>query len=198
MRRRGFSLLEVMVAIAILAGSLVALTVAISRSVQASAHARMMTVATSLCRMQLTETEEKFIVDGFTDDAFSVEEKGDFEDPQFKRFHWTRTIDKIQLPTVDEIQTAATKKLQDTQTQAGQGTSSIPGLSGTGGSGGSGGAGGALGGGALGAVLGPVKEMLEQGIRRVTVRVLWDEPGRPGQQVEVVAFYTDPRRIPVF
>ena len=39
--------------------------------------------------------------------------------------------------------------------------------------------------------------MLEQGIRRVSVRVLWDEPGLPNQMVEVVTFYTDMRRIPV-
>jgi hypothetical protein len=43
----------------------------------------------------------------------------------------------------------------------------------------------------------PVKQMLEEGIRRVTVRVNWDEPGLPNQQVEVVTFYTDMRRIPL-
>jgi len=46
-------------------------------------------------------------------------------------------------------------------------------------------------------MLGPVKEMLEQGIRRVTVKVLWDEPGLPDQQVEVVAFFTDVRKAPL-
>ena len=49
----------------------------------------------------------------------------------------------------------------------------------------------------MGGLLGPVKEMLEQGIRRVTVRVWWDEPALPDQKVEVVTFYTDMRRIPV-
>jgi hypothetical protein len=39
--------------------------------------------------------------------------------------------------------------------------------------------------------------MLEQGIRKVTVRVKWDEPGLPDQQVEVVAFFTDVRKAPL-
>ncbi len=182
-----------MIAIAILAGALTTLTVAVSHSVQAAYHARMMSTATYLCRHQIVELEEKFIVDGFTDDALTVQEKGDFEDAAFKRFHWTHTIDKITLPTVDEIQSAATKALQDKQQIASQAQSSLGG-GGTGSSGSSSG----VGPQAMQGLLGPVKEMLEQGIRRVTVRVVWDEPGRKDQQVEVVTFYTDMRRIPVF
>ena len=49
----------------------------------------------------------------------------------------------------------------------------------------------------MGGFLGPVKEMLEQGIRRVTVRVKWHEAGVGDQQVELVAFYTDMRRLPL-
>jgi hypothetical protein len=45
-------------------------------------------------------------------------------------------------------------------------------------------------------MIGPVKEMLEQGIRRVTVRISWEEPGMGPQKVEVVTFYTDMRRVP--
>jgi len=39
--------------------------------------------------------------------------------------------------------------------------------------------------------------MLEQGIRRVTVRVMWNEPGVGQQKVELVAYYTDMRRLPM-
>jgi general secretion pathway protein I len=192
--KKGFTLLEVMIAIAILAGALTTLIVAVSRSVQAASHARFMSSATYLCRQQLVELEDKFIVDGFTDDAGVVEEKGEFDEPAFKRFRWTRTIEKITLPTVDEIQTAATKALQDKQQIASQAQSAMPG--GIGGD--SGGSQSGFGPQAMQGMLGPVKEMLEQGIRRVTIRVLWDEPGRRDQQVEVVAFYTDPRRLPSF
>ena len=187
-RERAFTLLEVMVAMTILAGALLGLTLGVSRSVAASQHARFMTQATFLCRQQLVQLEDSFIVDGFTDDSFTKEDKGDFEDPAFKRFRWSRTIEKIRLPAVDQIQSAATKALEGKQ-QVGADLTKAAGAPGGGSS--------PLSGGMLGGMLGPVKDMLEQGIRRVTVRVLWDEPGRPDQVVEVVAFYTDMRRIPI-
>jgi general secretion pathway protein I len=185
MRPRGFSLLEVMVAMAILSGALLGVSVTISRSVAASHHARMMSQATFLLRQQIVTLEEKFVVDGFTDDAGVVEEKGEFEDPAYKRFRWTRTVEKIRLPSVEQIQTAATKAMEQAQ-QIGGGKKPESGKSQS-----------PLNPGSVGGMLGPVKEMLEQGIRKVTVRVLWDEPGRPDQQVEVATFYTDMRRIPV-
>ena len=188
----GFSLLEVMVAMAILAGALTSISVAVSRSVATSNHARMMTTATFLCRQKLVEREEKFIVDGFTDDSLQVQEKGDFEDPNFKRFRWELTIDKLTLPSTDQIQAAATKVLQDKQSAVATATGSA---SSSNGSGSNSVAGANAATGAMSGMLGPVKDMLEQGIRRVGMKVFWDEPGRPNQFIEVVTFYTDMRRI---
>jgi general secretion pathway protein I len=186
-RAAGFTLLEVMIAMAILAVALTGLTLALARSVRASQHARFMTQATFLARKLLVEQENDFITEGFKDDVAVKEEKGEFEDKAFQRFRWTRTTEKIRLPSADQIQAAATKLLQDKQSEAGQGKSSSSSGSSQGGNLTSG----------MGGLLGPVKEMLEQGIRRVTVRVWWDEPALPDQKVEVVTFYTDMRRIPV-
>lgn len=187
-RAAGFTLLEVMIAMAILSVALTGLTLALARSVRASQHARFMTQATFLCRKLLVEQENDFITEGFKDDVAVKEEKGEFEDKAFQRFRWTRTTEKIRLPSADQMQAAATKLLQDKQTEAGQASSAkAPSSSGQGGNLTSG----------MGGLLGPVKEMLEQGIRRVTVRVWWDEPALPDQKVEVVTFYTDMRRIPV-
>lgn len=193
---RGFSLLEVMVAVAILSIALSGLTVTLSRAVRAANHARLMTTATFLCRQKLVETEDKFVVDGFTDEAGIKEETGDFKDQIYQnanygRYTWSRTIERIRLPAAADMQSAATKLLQDRQQIAGGDSSSTPPPSSPGGGGAS-----SLTGG-LGNMLGPVKEMLEQGIRRVTVRVMWYEPGPGDQRVEVVSFYTDMRRIPV-
>jgi general secretion pathway protein I len=184
----GFTLLEVMIAMAILAVALTGLSLALARSVRASQHARLMTQATFLCRKLLVEQENDFITEGFKDDVAVKEEKGQFEDKAFQRYRWSRTTEKIRLPSAEQIQAAATKLLQDKQTAAGQGSSAAkPPTSGSSGNLTSG----------MGGLLGPVKEMLEQGIRRVTVRVLWDEPALGEQKVEVVTFYTDMRRIPV-
>jgi len=191
--QRGFSLLEVMIAMAILSGALTGLTLTLGRAVRAANHARLMTTATFLCRAKLVELEDKFIIDGFTDEAGNAEKHGDFKegpykDDAFKRYTWTTIVDKIRLPNAQDMQAAATKLIQDRQ-QAGSSGSSSPSSSSS-----SDPTGGGLG-STMGSMLGPVKEMLEQGIRRVTVRVEWNEPGAPDQRVEVVAFYTDMRRL---
>lgn len=196
-RRAGFSLLEVMIAMAILSGALTGLTLTLGRAVRAANHARLMTTATFLCRAKLVELEDKFVVDGFTDEAGSAEKHGDFKegpykDDAFKRYQWTTLIEKIRLPNAQDMQAAATKLIQDRQ-QAGSGSGSTPAAPSP--SGGTD-AGGGLG-SSMGSMLGPVKEMLEQGIRRVTVRISWDEPGALDQRVEVVAFYTDMRRLSI-
>lgn len=192
-RTAGFTLLEVMIAVAILAVSLMALSLTMIRSLRASHHARLMTQATFLCRLKFGEIENDFVVDGFKDDAGTVEKKGVFDDPLFKNFSWSYTMQKIELPTEDKIQTAATKLIQDKQKAGESAAAEAGGPRATAGSGsGSSGLSGSVGG-----VLGPVKQMLEQGIRRVTMRVLWNEPGLPEQKVEVVTFYTDMRRIPL-
>jgi general secretion pathway protein I len=192
-RSAGFTLLEVMVAVAILAVSLMALSLTMIRSVRASQHARLMTQATFLCRLKFGDLENGFVVDGFTDDAGIVEKKGEFDDPLFKNFHWSYAIQKIELPSADKIQTAATKLLQDKQKTSESAAAEVGGPRANAGS--SSASSGLSGG--MGSFLGPVKQMLEQGIRRVTMRVLWNEPGLPEQKVEVVTFYTDMRRIPL-
>ena len=190
----GFTLLEVMIAVAILSVSLMALSLTVIRSLRASHHARLMTQATFLCRLKFGEIEDEFVVDGFKDDAGTVEKKGTFDDPLFKTFSWSYTMQKIELPNADQIQTAATKLLQEKQ-KAGESAAADVGGPRAGAAGASASSGGLSG--SLGGVLGPVKQMLEQGIRRVTMRVTWDEPGLPEQKVEVVTFYTDMRRIPL-
>ncbi|HEY8923597.1 MAG TPA: hypothetical protein VIU64_04400, partial [Polyangia bacterium] len=41
----------------------------------------------------------------------------------------------------------------------------------------------------------PVRVGLEESVRRVTVRVFWQERGRPEQSVEVVMYVTDPAKL---
>jgi general secretion pathway protein I len=191
MRRRGFSLLEVMVALAILAGALTAISVSIGLSVRSSTHARLISQATFLCRQRLVELEDGFVVNGFTDDAGVKEEGGVFDDPGLKRFRWAYRIERVRLPSTDQLQSAATRLLQNRQQIGAPGApGSSPGSSSSGSSN------SGLNTGMMGSLLGPVKDTLEQGIRKVTVQVLWTEPGQPEQSVQVVAFYTDMRRMP--
>ncbi|MFO0619922.1 MAG: prepilin-type N-terminal cleavage/methylation domain-containing protein [Polyangia bacterium] len=185
-RRAGFTLLEVMIAMAILSVSLVGLYLTTGRAIRISMHARSMTQATFLCRQKMAEIQNEFVTEGFKDEAGAKEDRGDFPDPAFKQFRYVTIIEKIRLPATDQLQSAATKMLQDKQSAAGKDKPSSSSSS----------SGSNMASGMSG-MLGPVKEMLEQGIRRVTVKVLWDEPGLPDQQVEVVAFFTDVRKAPL-
>jgi hypothetical protein len=36
---------------------------------------------------------------------------------------------------------------------------------------------------------------LQESVRKLTVRVKWNEPGKPEQSIEVVNFLTDPSRL---
>lgn len=216
--RRGFTLLELMVAISILALGLTWLVEATMRAVQAQNHAKLVTAGTFLARQVMVDLEDELQEKGLQDDAFASEKEGTFDNVGFKRFVWRRVVDKIVLPSQSDVQSA----LGAATTGGGLGglanggglggTSGIggftggPGLGGLGGPGGPG-AGGLAGLGGAGSTpgaaastgmfasqFGMVKDILEQGIRMVTVKVVWYENGRE-QTVEVKEYLTDPRRV---
>jgi general secretion pathway protein I len=84
--RRGFTLLEVMVALAILAMSLMAVADIISGSVANHTYARELAQATLLARGKMVELEQKFEDDGFKD--FDETLDGDFEDQGHAEMKW--------------------------------------------------------------------------------------------------------------
>ena len=50
-------------------------------------------------------------------------------------------------------------------------------------------------GGLMGSFLDPIRLGLQESVRRVTVKVIWDEAARPNQTLEVVSFLTDPAKL---
>jgi len=50
-------------------------------------------------------------------------------------------------------------------------------------------------GGFMSTLMDPIRLGLEESVRKLTVRVMWDEPGKPEQSFEVVSFLTDPSRL---
>jgi type II secretion system protein I len=101
---KGFTLLEVMVAVAILSMVLVTLTGLQSRSTQDVALAEHITTATMLANGKMMETimNRKFDL---------VEEEGEFPDQEnLKEYTWKRTISMIPLPNganLKEVRVAA-------------------------------------------------------------------------------------------
>jgi general secretion pathway protein I len=83
---RGFTLLEVMVAMAILALSLTAAFEVVGGAMQNHLRARRLELATLLARAKLAEVEAKFEEDGFRD--FDQSEDGSFGDEGHPEIKW--------------------------------------------------------------------------------------------------------------
>jgi len=176
-RRRGpggFTLLEVMVATAILAMSVVVLLEVVTNNVRITNHAKMLSAATFLARAKMSDIEQAVLDDGFSEN--DEEDSGAFVDEGFPRIRWRTMIEKIRLPTegMNEVQGAAANKAQSSNPM-----DQLQGMMG----------------GLVGAFLEPIRLGLEGSIRRVTLTVEWDEYGRPNQTLDVVTYITDPSRL---
>jgi prepilin-type N-terminal cleavage/methylation domain-containing protein len=170
----GFSLLEVMVSLAILAIALVALTRTVTSDVRATHHARMVTAATFLARAKISALEQSILEVGFSE--MEGEDDGDFTDEGFPHFKWYAAVERIKLPSgsTQQVEQAAHQKMQS--------TNPMDILSGFMGS-------------FMTTLMEPIRVALEESVRRATVKVKWTEPGRPEQSFEVVNFMTDPSKL---
>jgi general secretion pathway protein I len=91
---KGFTLLEVMVAVVIMATVLVTLIGLKNRSMQDVKLAEHMTTATLLAKRVMLETIVKR--------QQPVEDEGDFPDEEsYKGYSWKRTVTKVPLPNID-------------------------------------------------------------------------------------------------
>jgi general secretion pathway protein I len=92
---RGFTLLEVMVALAVLALALTAASDVVGGALRNHVRARQLEVATMLARGRLAEAEAKFEEEGFRD--FDQTEEGTFEDDGHPEVTWKVEAIKPQL-----------------------------------------------------------------------------------------------------
>jgi prepilin-type N-terminal cleavage/methylation domain-containing protein len=173
-REAGFSLLEVLVSLAILAMSLVILSRIVTGNVVAANHARMTTAATFLARSRISMMEQSLLEYGFAE--MDGEDKGTFGEEGFPRFRWYANVERIELPA------DSTQKVQDSANKATLSTNPMEMLSG-------------FMGGFMATLMDPIRLGLQESVRKLTVRVMWDEPGKPEQSFEVVNFLTDPARL---
>jgi len=192
--RRGFTLLEVMVAMAILAGSLTAIARLNSGAVAMHAYTKKVTVATMLARSKMTDLEQELYDKGFSAD--DDEQSGDFSQEGFSSFKWRA---KILAPRTTGVSTdqllAAVFNIPVGGGGGGEdGLSAISALFG-GGAGGADGKGGPAGGaGALAGMAGGLAQtqmtqfldQIAKTVREVHLSVTW----RDGNIVESVDLVT--------
>ena len=171
----GFTLLEVMIALAILAMTLVVLLEIVTNNVRATNHAKMTSAATFLARTKMVEIEDIVLENGFSEADES--ETGTFKDQGSPQFRWEYAIERIELPTDMAQKTQA--QAQDQTQNAKDPMAMMTGFLG----------------GMMSSFIEPIRLGLEESVRRVTVRVFWDEIGRPDQTFEVVQYLTDPSKL---
>ena len=107
----GFTLLEIMVAIAVLSITLVVLLSIVTNNIRATNHAKMTTAATLLARTKMVDIEDQILDQGFSDTTETA--NGVFKELGYPQFSWETTIERIELPA-DMGQQARDKSTQDT------------------------------------------------------------------------------------
>ena len=163
-----------MVALAILASTLVVLLQIITNNVRATNHAKMTTAATLLARGKMIDIEDVILENGFSTD--NELEHGTFRDQSYPDFRWESSIERIELPT-DMKQLA-----EEQATDSSKSKDPMQALTG-------------MMGGLMSSFMEPIRLGLEESVRRVTVKVIWNELGRQDQSLEVVTFLTDPAKL---
>ena len=170
----GFTLLEVMISLAILALALVSLLEIATNNVRNTNHAKLMTMATFLSRTRIADLEDQILETGFGE--MDQDEEGTFEEQGYPQFRWTTLIERVELPT--DIAT----KTQDQASDLSQSDNPMSAMTG-------------LLGGFMSTLIEPIRIGLQEAVRRLTVRVMWNEIGRPEQSFEIVTFMTDPSKL---
>ena len=176
--RGGFTLLEVMISLAILSLALVAISSLTGGAVAMEAYSRRATEATLLLRSKMNDLEDQLHKDGFSD--FNDDKRGTFEDEGAPGYAWRAEILKPDVQ-IDPAQLlgllgVGTAKAPDSSSGANpltQGLNAAAGMLG-GGAGGAALAGGPFAGLLQGQAQGFI-ETLKKSVREVRVTVSWKD-----------------------
>jgi len=197
-RRRGFTLLEVMVSLSILALAMVAVAGTNANSFEASNYARRVTVATMLARSKMLDVEMELQDDGFSEN--DKEDDGDFTEEGYSEMKWRTTVRKIEVDVGQllggflggEVSSDSLPEQMQMFMSAMNGGSPEEALNEQ--------AQGSelakmLGGGQLELVFKQVGETLSDSIREITVEIYWGKEGVDRESIEFVQYVTTTGRL---
>lgn len=178
-RARGFTLLEVMVAVALLSFGIVVLLQVQARSIQLAQQARNLSVATGLARAKLYDCEFDYRQKGFS--IGDYDENGKLDDEGFETFFWECHAYKPELPVPNV--TDITTGLANAAGSNAEAQGPLGGLAGAGEAAG-------LGAGMLAPMLAQVSQVVGESIRELVVIVRWKE-GEGWEQLQVTTHLVD-------
>src|SRR5262245_21861898 len=111
--KRGFTLLEVMIALALLGLGMVVLIKSAAGNIFSTEDAHMMGIATDLARGKMYDIEEVLLKDGFTDSSQSQESEKCFDDEGWPNICYTYTVEEAKMPSFEQMQAMAQKQAED-------------------------------------------------------------------------------------
>ena len=216
---KGFTLLEVMIGLALLGFALTVLIKSAASSIFNAWQAQMMGVVTDLARGKMYDVEETLIKDGFTDTGLAdaddtCTDYKPFEEEGWPGVEWCAKVEQVELPSWDKLQAMSSGSGSNGSASArtGKGSGS--------GSGSDGEAAGGFQNSALGGMLSllgggfsgggkssqdtdskagasfiqgqyaMVQQILKVSIRKVTLYVKW-QVSSSDRDMRVVAYFTD-------
>jgi general secretion pathway protein I len=109
-KQKGFTLLEVMVALAILGFALAVLIKSTANNINAAEQSHMMGIATDLARGKMYDIEEKLLKEGFTDTDQSQTDFKPFDDEGWPNIYYSYKVEQVELPDFDQLQAMAQGK----------------------------------------------------------------------------------------
>jgi general secretion pathway protein I len=206
MKQRGFTLLEVMLALALMGLGLVVLIKSAAGNIASSEEAHMMGIASDLARGKMYDIEEILLKDGFTDTDQSQESDQCLEDEGWPSVCYSYKVEEPKLPSYDELQQMAMGQAKAAAGSAGSGSgfgsdelppggfenSALGGMIGMMGAfgGGKQDIDAAQGGALIQSQYSMFQEILKVSVRKVTLTMKWKVLGRD-REMKVVAFFTD-------
>ncbi len=217
----GFTLLEVVIGLALLGLGLTVLIKSTASSIFNAEQAHMIGVVTDLARAKMYDIEEVLLKDGFTDTDQSQESEECFVDEGWPNICYSYKVEEPKLPGFAELNDMAMGKAKadaaalgsgagsalldrngnPTQTALGSaaassgggglGNSMLGGMLGMMGGGSGGGIDAAAGGSMIQSQYSMFQEVLKVSVRKVTLNLKWKVLGSE-RDMKVVAFFTDP------
>lgn len=192
----GLSLIEVMIALAILASSLFILISSSASNIAETQRMRLLGVASNLARAKIYDLEETLEKDGFQQTDQS--ENGTFEEEGWPDIKWEAQIEKVEIPGLPALgQLGAGGEDSEGDSDA-PGAGLLGGLLDSFGGGdaaaGAGGLAGAASAGFITSQFELVKNVLEESIRKTTLTVTWKVLGYE-ENLVLSVYFTDPAAV---
>lgn len=172
----GFTLLEVMVAVAILSMSLTSLLSSQMAAMRATRYARGVSVAAFLAEGKLLDIEVELQIDGWGSDDKKFE--GDFSDEGWPDIRYECLVDFIEVPDFNVLQQAKDGADTDGGFGVGQQVADADDQAFSG----------------MAMVWPVIKGAIEQAIRKSSCKVIWQD-GKLEQDFTVETFWTDTKQL---